>query len=43
MTHETPAHKAERQLVEQQLNIEQMIADDAFVQALQTTNTFLNL
>lgn len=36
MTHETPAHKAERQLVEQQLNIEQMIADDAFVQALQT-------
>ncbi|HHL18290.1 MAG TPA: DNA polymerase III subunit gamma/tau [Thiothrix sp.] len=36
MKGETPAHKAERQLETDQMNIEQMIADDPFVQSLQT-------
>ncbi len=36
MKNETPAHKAERQLETDQMNIEQMIADDPFVQSLQT-------
>jgi len=36
MNSETPAHKAARQLEVDQMDIEQMIVDDPFVQALQT-------